>query len=247
MQHAENGAGPAQHQALGEQRAAQRAVARAQRRAHGQLALAANRARQDQVRDVRAGDDEDDGGGGEQHEQDRPRRRGNLIAQRRHGQLHVGSRRVGLGVLARPSPRSAAVSSARASSTDGLRRQPAEELGHPMHALDVHRRAHVVRAGHHVGDDLGVGGVRHRRLEDADDRRRPRAEVASACRSPPGSLLKKLVQKRCVRTTAPAALWAVVRGVRAAGPAPAAGPSPRSTTRRRRRRATGAARRSRAS
>ena len=61
----------------------------AERGAHGQLAFAAHRARQDQVGDVRAGDDEHDRGGGEQHEQDRPRRRRDLIAQRRDAQLDV--------------------------------------------------------------------------------------------------------------------------------------------------------------
>ena len=56
QQHAEHRAGAAEHEALGEQRPAQRAGARAERRAHGQLAFAPHRARQDQVGDVRAGD-----------------------------------------------------------------------------------------------------------------------------------------------------------------------------------------------
>jgi len=64
-QHPENGAGSAQHEALRQQRASQRAVARAERCAHGQLALAANRASQDQIRNVRARDEEHDAGGGE--------------------------------------------------------------------------------------------------------------------------------------------------------------------------------------
>ena len=62
-------------------------MAGAERGAHGQLAFAAHRARQDQVGDVRAGDDEHDGGRGEQHEEDRSRRRGDLIAQPRDAQL----------------------------------------------------------------------------------------------------------------------------------------------------------------
>ena len=174
-----------------------------------------------------------------------PRRRRDLIAQRRHGQLHVGSRRVGLGVLADHRRVGRGQLGARVLDRC-LRRQPAEELGHPVHALDVHRRAHVVRAGHHVGDDLGVGGVRHRRLEDADDRRRSRAEAhrpanhagvaveeagPEAMRQDHGAGRTLDRRPRCS----------------AAGPAPAAGPSPRSTTRRPRRRAAGAARRRRAS
>jgi hypothetical protein len=38
-----------------------------------------------------------------------------------------------------------------------------------VRALGVHRGAEVVRARHHVRDDLGVGRVRHGRLENADD------------------------------------------------------------------------------
>ena len=61
----------AQQQALGEQRAAQRGGAGAQRRADRQLAFAAHRARQNQVRDVGAGDDEDQYRGRQQHQQHR--------------------------------------------------------------------------------------------------------------------------------------------------------------------------------
>ena len=109
-QHAQNGAAAAEDQALGEQRSPQRARARAERRAHGQLPFAPDGAREDQVGDVRARDREDDACRGEQQEQDRPRRRGDLIAQPRDAQLHVGARRVGLGMLAassRRAPRSA--------------------------------------------------------------------------------------------------------------------------------------------
>ena len=55
--------------------------------------------------------------------------------------------------------------------------QTAEELGHPMRPVRHHQRAEVVRARHHVGDDLGGHRVRHRRLEHADDGRRPRAKA----------------------------------------------------------------------
>ena len=85
--HAEHGAGAAEHQALGEQRAPERAGAGAERRTHGQLAFAAHRARQDQIGDVRARNHEHDGRRGQQHEQNRPRGRGDLIAERRDAQL----------------------------------------------------------------------------------------------------------------------------------------------------------------
>ena len=47
--------------------------------------------------------------------------------------------------------------------------KPAEQLGHAMHAAVDHRRVEMVRAGHDVGDDFGLGGIGHRRFDDADD------------------------------------------------------------------------------
>ncbi len=47
-------------------------------------------------------------------------------------------------------------------------RQAPEELRHPMGAAGHHRRTEVMRAGHHVRDDLGVGGIGDRWLEDTD-------------------------------------------------------------------------------
>ena len=96
---AEHGARTAQQQALGEERAPQRAGARAERRADGQLALAPHRSREDQVRDIRARDDEDQRRRREQHEQHGPRRRHDLIAQADGIDPEVGRRRVGLGML----------------------------------------------------------------------------------------------------------------------------------------------------
>ena len=51
------------------------------------------------------------------------------------------------------------------------RREPPEELGHAVPAFFLHRRPEVVRARHDVRDDLCLGRVGHRGLEDADDRR----------------------------------------------------------------------------
>ena len=121
-------------------------------------------------------------GGGEQHEQDRPRRRGDLIAQRRDAQLDVGLRRVRLGVLAHHGGvHRGQLGARRFERRPG--RQAAEELRHPVRALGDHRRAEVMRAGHHVRDDLGVGRIRHRRLEDADHRGGARTEPDRSCRS----------------------------------------------------------------
>ena len=46
-----------------------------------------------------------------------------------------------------------------------------------MHAPVDHRRVQMVRAGDDVGDDLGFLRVWHRRLEHANDRRRPIAQA----------------------------------------------------------------------
>ena len=57
------------------------------------------------------------------------------------------------------------------------RRKPAEELRHPMLAAGHHRRRQMMRAGDDVGDELGLGRIRHGRLEDADNGRRAGAEA----------------------------------------------------------------------
>jgi hypothetical protein len=46
-----------------------------------------------------------------------------------------------------------------------------------MRSQRDHRRAHVVRARHHVGDDFGVGGIRNRGLQHPDDRGAARAKL----------------------------------------------------------------------
>ena len=50
--------------------------------------------------------------------------------------------------------------------------QPAEQVRHAVLAVGIHRRPEMVRARHHVRDDLGLGGIGHRRFEDADHGRR---------------------------------------------------------------------------
>ena len=73
----------------------------AERRADRQLAFAPHRSREDQVRDVRAGDDEDQRRRREQHQQHGARRRGDLIAQPHRVDAEVGLRRIRLGMLLR--------------------------------------------------------------------------------------------------------------------------------------------------
>ena len=191
-ENAENCAGATEHEALGEQRPPQGAAAGAERGAYGELALAADRARQDQVGDIRARDDEDHRGGSEQHEQDRPRRRRNLIAQRTNTQPHLGPRRVGIGMLDHHCFMRGRQLRARFLDR-GAWRETAEELRHPVRTTGDHQRAEMMRARDDVGDDLRVGRIRHRRLEDADDRRGARAEadgpadhgrIAGKCRAP---------------------------------------------------------------
>jgi hypothetical protein len=141
---------------------------RAERRPDGQFALAAHRARQDQIGDVRARDDEHDGRRGQQHEENRSRRCGDLIAERRDSHFDAGLR-VRLGVFANHCRVYRRQFGARGVER-GAWCQTAEELGHAVCAARDHRGAEVMRARHHVGDDLGRGRIGYRWLEDADDR-----------------------------------------------------------------------------
>ena len=74
-------AGDSQHAAFGEELTHQPAASGAERGAHGQLALPRRSAREQQVRDVGAGDQQDECDGAEQHEQRRPDVAGQLLAQ----------------------------------------------------------------------------------------------------------------------------------------------------------------------
>ena len=172
---AEDGTRAAEQQALGEERAPQRAGARAERRADRQLAFAPHRPREDQVRDVRARDDEHQGRRGEKHEQDGPRRRHNLIAQADGVDAEVGRGRVGLGMFLDDRTVDGPQLGARGLELDA-RRQAPEELRHPVHSPILHRRRKMVRARDDVGDDLGLRWVRHRRFENPHDGRRAVAE-----------------------------------------------------------------------
>ena len=59
----------------------------------------------------------------------------------------------------------------------GTRRQPTEDFGHAVLAAGDHRGRQVVRAGDDVRNHLGFRRVGDRRLQNADDRGRARAET----------------------------------------------------------------------
>ena len=139
----------------------------AQGGAQSELPLPAHRPRQNQVRDVRARDDEDDSGRGKQDEKDGPCGRRELIAKRRDPELNVRRLGVRLGVFAHHRPVQGGQLRSCRFQRDA-RGQAAEQLGHTVGAVGHHRRPEVMRAGHHVRDDLRLGRIGQRRLEDAD-------------------------------------------------------------------------------
>ena len=59
-----------------------------------------------------------------------------------------------------------------------------------------HRRRQMMRAGDDVGDDLGLGRIRHRWFQHADDRWRSASPSRMVLPSTDGSLLSAVVQKR---------------------------------------------------
>ena len=133
-----------------------------------QFPLTPHRSGQNQVRDVRAGDDEDEAGGRQQNQQDGRRGRDDLVPQAPGLDAEVGLRLVGLGVrLDHGAVHDAKLGERRVEV--GTRREPAEELRHAVDASLDHRRIEMMRAGDDVGDDLGLLRIRHRRFEDADN------------------------------------------------------------------------------
>src|ERR1700740_2985557 len=61
----------------------------------------------------------------------------------------------------------------------GARSETAKDLGHAMEAVSDHGRGKVMRTGDHIGDDLGVRGIRYGGFEDADDAASPIAKDAA--------------------------------------------------------------------
>ena len=81
QQQAKHGTSAAEHQAFRQQRAAERTGTRSERSADRQLAFTSYRSRQNQIRNIRAGNDEHHGRSPKQHEQDRSCGRRNLISK----------------------------------------------------------------------------------------------------------------------------------------------------------------------
>ena len=195
----------AEQQALGQQRATQRARAGAERRADRELAFAAHRPRQNQVRHVGAGDDEHQRRGREQHQQNRPRRRDDLIAEVHRVDAKVRLRLIRLGMgLDDGAVHGAKLRPRRFEIHAGC--QPAEQLRHPVDASVHHRRVEMVRARHDVGDDFGLLRIRHRRFEHADDGGGSVAQPDDLADDGRVALETPCVQKRYVSTAAPSAL-----------------------------------------
>ena len=87
------------------------------------------------------------------------------------------------------------------------RSEPSKKIGHPVDAALHHRRIEMMRARDHVSDDLGLGRVRHRRFQHADNGGRAVAEpdplpddrfVALQCARP-----EAVREHRCARCRRP--------------------------------------------
>jgi hypothetical protein len=99
-----------------------------------------------------------------------------LIPQAHGIDAEIGFRRVRLGMLFQHSGMYDPQLSASRFEIRA-RREPAEQLSHAMHAARDHGGREVMRAGDHVGNDLGFGRIRHRRFQYAYDGCRARAET----------------------------------------------------------------------
>src|SRR6266436_8674799 len=97
--YAESGANDAENETLGQQNAAQCASASAQSRANGQLALTANRAREDKIGDVRASDDKHEAGGGKKNQENRSSARSDLLTEELGVDLEMCLGGIGVGMV----------------------------------------------------------------------------------------------------------------------------------------------------
>ena len=141
----------------------------AERGADREFAFAANRARENQVGHIRAGDDEDQAGGGEQDEENGARAGSNLVAE--HPRLDAVATVIGIRigvVLLHGGVDGAQLSASLVESCAGS--QLAEEFGHAMDAAGDHRGGKMMRADDQVADNLRFRGIRHRGFQDTDDR-----------------------------------------------------------------------------
>ena len=79
-------------------------------------------------------------------------------------------------MLLHACPRGPSRNSARACSRVAPRREPAEQLRHPVDPPGHHRCRQMMRAGHDVGDDFGFRRIRHRGLQHTHHRCRALAQ-----------------------------------------------------------------------
>ena len=165
---AEHAAEQRRDQRLDQELDAQRLLVGPQRGAQRELVLAPRETRQRQVGDVGARDQQHERRGAEQDEERRPSAARELGAQRRHRHGEALRLVVGVGVLLVQARGDALDLGAGLLDRDaGL--EAREDLGHPVQAVLLHGRAHVVRAGDHVGVEIGLLGIGRRRLQHADD------------------------------------------------------------------------------
>ena len=174
-QHAQQSARATQHQALCKQGPSQVRGTGAQRRADAQFAFPSHGPRQDQVGHIRAGNNEHQSRSSHQNQQHGSRAGGNLIAQQGGVNAEVG---LG-GIIFRVLFDHRLVYGLQFRARRFQRRPRLEASEKFRHAVDPardHGCRHMVRTGHHVGDDLGLGGIRHRWFQHANNRGRTGAE-----------------------------------------------------------------------
>ena len=159
----------AQQQALGQQKTAQVECAGSERCAHGEFIFPAHSARQNQIRDIRTGDDEDQHRCGHEHKQYGPCSGSKLVAQSRRADLKVPPGWISFRML----PLHALVHGIQLCASfvqSGTRFQAPKQFSHAMDSPGDHRRRKMMSAGDDVANDLGVLRIRNTRLQNADDR-----------------------------------------------------------------------------
>ena len=161
-----------EQQALGQQQPRHAPARRAERQAHGQLALPRRRAREKQIREIRAGDEQDQADGPEQHERrgpDIPEQRRRPWRRRQPPVLVLRKLRL-LGLLDAPGDR---VELRVRLRERRVRRKPRQNVELP----DVARNGQRIAAP----GNPEIGADEHQaRRHDADDRRGPAADANRA-------------------------------------------------------------------
>ena len=175
-----------EHEVLGEELTAEQGAPRAERRADGHLPLALHQARERQVGDVRARDDQDEDRGDEQDDQRRPGLGGQLVLPRRPHRVEALRLWIRPGI-ALVQPRGDLPQLGLCGGDRRPRREPRVDVGHPMPAFVLHRRAHVVVVRRVIDVEVLLAGGRVVRsgLEDAHDQgflHREVEDLSDGCR-----------------------------------------------------------------